>query len=500
MALPWQAAATRAAEMVAGWEEHEPGGVVLGFDSIGPRFLEARGLASLDHGLPFTPATPVRLASITKHIFCAVALKEGMPMHAPLGTMVPGLAPGLAAVPLRRALDMTGGLPDLADSFGLLGIPATADFSRTALLALARGLPDVNFTPGESIAYSNTGYRLAESALQAPFGSLLARHFPNHDLFYPEDSSDAVPGLAGGYWHDPGQGWRRGRYGLNFSASGGLAASAEALMRWSQHLMEEKGSLEGLWPRLTESGRLSDGRETGYGLGLSRVALPGPALWGHGGSLPGYKNHLLLAPDLRIGVVVLSNRDEASAYRIALSVLATLTGTALPCAASLPPGLYAEEEGPFWVDCSGDAILLMGAQEPLWQHESGDAIGLQSHQPFQLKATPEGLSGMLGHRTCLLRKVDPTARLDRGLLGRWAGTAFGSEVALEVREGMNGTELVLPGLPGSVAALRPLGPGKALAERVAGPSRIRFALWLSRPDELLLVSQRSRVFRFNRTG
>ena len=499
MSLSWQQAASCAAALVSGWAEDEPGGVVLGFDRSGPRFVEARGLASLEHGLAFDAATPTRLASITKHLFCAVALREGMDMAAPLGARVPGLPEAVATVPLGRALGMTGGLPDLAESFGLLGVPASASFGRPTLLEAARALPGLNFAPGSSISYSNTGYRLAESALPEPFGALLDRHFPGLGVFYPEDEAEPVPGLATGYWKDTGRGWKRGRYGLNYSASGGLACSAEALMRWSLRLMRGEGGTAGLWGALARSGTLLDGSETGYGLGLSRVPLEGPVLWGHGGSLPGYKNHLLLAPELGVGVIVLSNREETGAFRMSLAVMAALAGLALPPPARLPAGLFAQPDGPGWVDSTGDSVFLLGAQEALSQGGDGTARGLQAHLAFGLRVTEEGaLAGSLGHRECRLLPVPESAPLDARLLGDWVGEGLGCEARLTVAEGPDGPRIRLPGQPRHWAGLRALGPGKALAERVSPPSRSRFALWLGAPDDLRLVSQRSRVLSFRR--
>ncbi|KAA2212116.1 serine hydrolase domain-containing protein [Teichococcus oryzae] len=498
MKLSWQQAAEKAADLVAGWNAGEPGGVVLGFDRRGPRFAHAAGLASLEHRLPFTTATPTRLASITKHVFCAAVLREGMDLRAPLGALVPGLAPPIAAVPMRRALDMTGGLPDLGESFGLIGIPGSASLDRPTLLDLARSLPGLNFAPGSSIAYSNTGYRLAESALQAPFPDLLSRHFPEHGFAYPEDEAEPVPGLATGYWRDPARGWRRGRYGLNFSASGGLACSADTLMRWALRLMAGEGGTARLWEALACQGRLRDGTETGYGLGLSRAPLPGPPLWGHGGSLPGYKDHILMLPGAGAGVIVLSNREDTGAYRMSLEVMAALAGLDLPSAGRLPIGVFAEEDGPFWVESSGDALQLLGAPEPLHAAPDGTVQGLQPHLPFRLRVEAGGLEGRLGHRHARLEPVAADAPLDGRLLGSWTGHAFGDMARLDIKSGENGPELHLPGVSSRRLALRSLGPGKALAERPNPPGAYRFAIWLEQPNSLVLVSQRSRMLRFQR--
>src|SRR5690606_18158394 len=102
-----------------------------------------------------------------------------------------------------------------------------------------------------------------------------------------------VPNLATGYWKSP-QGWRRGRYGLHFSASGGITGTARDLATWAHALLVGRGPAAGLLRTLAAPRALLDGTPTGYGLGLARAPLGGHELIGHGGSLPGYKNHFLI--------------------------------------------------------------------------------------------------------------------------------------------------------------------------------------------------------------
>ena len=67
MALDWTRAATRAQEIVANWQGAAgPGGAVVLFDRDGVREAFAGGLASIEYGVPFTPQTPNRFASISK--------------------------------------------------------------------------------------------------------------------------------------------------------------------------------------------------------------------------------------------------------------------------------------------------------------------------------------------------------------------------------------------------------------------------------------------------
>ena len=117
MTLDWTRAASRAQEIVANWQSAAgPGGAVVLFDRDGVREAFAGGLASIEYGVPFTPQTPNRFASISKHVLAVALLRAGIPLDAPLGRWLGELPAPLAAVELGRALDMTGALPDMMES------------------------------------------------------------------------------------------------------------------------------------------------------------------------------------------------------------------------------------------------------------------------------------------------------------------------------------------------------------------------------------------------
>jgi CubicO group peptidase (beta-lactamase class C family) len=488
--------------IAAAWSgEAGPGGAIVLFDRGGLCGAAAGGLASLEHGLPFTPATPSRWASISKSFCAATALLAGFDTAAPLGQLVPGLAPPLAAVPLERALDMTGGIPDLMETLWLLGVPFTASLSDAELLELCRRLPGTGGPPGVEMAYSNTGWRLVAAAFAARggegYGQALRRLVLGPlglgDVAFPEDEASPVPGLATPYWHD-GTGWRRGRYGLHFSPSGGLAGSAEALARWGSALLAGRGPLGGMLARLSAPRRFPDGADSFYRTGLSALSLDGLELIGHGGSLPGIKTHLLMAPALGCGVALLSNREDTDPLWLALRVMAAMTGRPLPRPAALPPGLYAEASGEAWAEVEGETVTFMGVTDRLFADGDG-ARTLPAYLEASLRpGEGSAIEGRIGGVTRRLLPVPAGTALDPALVGTWRNEAF--DVSLEVRP--DGTAR-MPGIhPRGAETLRPLPGGRALADRRHGPWRARPLLWLQPNGSLRLASHRSRVLDFRR--
>jgi CubicO group peptidase (beta-lactamase class C family) len=478
-----------------------PGGAIVLFDRDGVRESASGGFAVIEHRLPFTPDTQNRLASISKHICAALLLREGVPLEKTLGSFIPELPEALGAVPLGRALDMTGALPDMMEALWQQGTPFTASLSASEVFAAACHLPGLNAQPGTEMAYSNTGWRLAQAILERRTGKSAAQLVEglmapaSLPIRFVSDESEIVPGLATGYWHD-GQGWRRGFYGFNFSASGGMAGSAAGLARWAAGLMAGRGSQAGLLDRLTAPRRFMDGSESLYRLGLVATQLGETQVIGHGGSLTGYRNHMLMAPEQGVGVVVLTNREEDALWP-ALRVLAALTGEALPGDPErVPAGLYATEEGPFWAEFAGGAISFMGGYEKLVADGEDGMRSLPAYLDIRLKTEADGaLAGTIGGVSRRLLPVPAETRLDERLVGGWRDDRLGVEITIRA----DGTaSWPWAGAIGRETRLTPLPGGRALADLAHGPWRHRPCLWLQPDGSLRLAGHRSRILHFQR--
>ena len=495
MTPDWNAAAAQAATFTARWAG-QPGGVFVLFDRNGPRAHAAGGLASLEHQVPFTANTPSRYASISKHFLAATLLLEGFELESPLGTLLPDLPEAIGAVPLVRALTMTGGLPDMMEVLWQQGLPFTTTLGAEDIMRALRRVPGLCAEPGTEMAYSNTGWRLAQAALEAkagrPYGAVLRERLLEplgSAIAFPYDETDPVPGLATGYWMDPADKdrWRRGRYGLHISASGGLAGSANALAHWMAALMSGRGPLSGLLTRL-----LAPGRPGAYRLGLVETHLGGARIVGHGGSLPGYRNHLLFVPEAGIGVAFLSNRDEDS-LPPALTVLAALLGERPLRSPGLRPGLFAAPEGPVWAELHPDAIEFMGARERLFW-DRGDYRSVPGTLEMTFLLEHEAIEGRFGGVGRRLTRVPAGLALDKSLVGTWREPAFGAEIV--IRE--DGTARFPLGVSlGRETTLTPLPGPRALAT-------LPHLMWKHRPclwrdgETLRLASHRARVLNFER--
>lgn len=498
----WLEGAAEAEAIAAEWSRQSgPGGAIVLFGRDGQKQQASGGLAVLEHGIPFTADTVNRLASISKHILAAQLLHAGIALDAPLSASLDGLPEPLAAVELGRALDMTAALPDMMESLWQQGVPFTAGLSEAEIRARAWRLPGLNGSPGTEMAYSNTGWRLGQLVLCRHLGISYAEAVDSFmarlgiAMRFVQDETECVPGLATGYWRDGGQ-WRRGRYGMHFSASGGIAASANALAGWAAALLLGSGPLAGLLDRLSAPRFFRDGSPSVYRLGLVESRLGAATVLGHGGSLPGYRNHLLIVPAAGIGVVVLTNREEDALWP-AMRVLAALLGEALPAIPTDgPSGLFAAADGPAWAELAPGEISFMGGYERLVGDGAGGLRSLPAYLDVRLDVGDgDALEGMIGGVRRRLQRVPATTSLDPRLCGRWRERAAGSELVIR----SDGFAEMPWAAPGRVETrLTPLPGARALADLVHGPWRHRPCLWLQPDGTLRLASHRARILHYDR--
>ena len=278
--MNWSKASAAAAAIAQGWtREGGPGGAILLFDADNIRAEAFGGRASLELDIPFRADTATRYASISKQFFTALLVQDGrIGLDDRLGAHIE-LPSALALVPVARALDMTGGVPDVVDTMGRLGAPSTATLDRHALMRFVRTLPGLNFPPGTEISYSNTGYRILQAAFDAKgaeYGAALHERFAvplGLTISLPEDETDPVANLATGYGAARADG-SAAAMGCTFGVrrANGQRARSRGL---GQALTAGRGPAAGLLARLGARRTLADGRATAYGLGLARSVLPG---------------------------------------------------------------------------------------------------------------------------------------------------------------------------------------------------------------------------------
>jgi CubicO group peptidase (beta-lactamase class C family) len=278
------------------------------------------GLANAEYGIPMTPRTLSRAASITKTMTATLVLRlmqQGrIALDAPLADFIPAIRPDLATATVRDLLTHRSGLPHGMDE--TLPLPARNETLASFTLDY---LPHYALGPRGVYAYSNPGYavlgHVAEVAGEAPYLELMQREVldplrmssttfePSVALTYGCAASHGGDGTVSHRFFD-----YPGRYpaGFAFTHVEDLLGLANVLTNRSYLLdPETRAHMQ------TPQADCGDGRW--YGLGVLVEERDGRRRVGHTGYVLDYASRLDTAPDEGIAVAMLFNqstfRDEA---------------------------------------------------------------------------------------------------------------------------------------------------------------------------------------------
>lgn len=278
----------------------------------------ARGLASVELGVPMQPDQLLRIGSVTKQVAAAALLRlidNGQAkLDDPLSKYLPDYPNG-SKITLLQLLNHTSGVKSYTGIAGYMGNPVRRDLSTAELIKEFKDLP-VDFAPGEKWAYNNSGYVLLGAVIEAISGS--SWHQSIDDLLLKPSQINSVhyqagdrlfKGMAQGYTLN-GQGQVAPAGFISMTqpqAAGALIANTEGLWRWNQALHGGKLISKASYERMvTPEGAA---KANNYGFGISAGKLRDQVMLSHGGGIHGFVSMLNYLPASQTTVVVLRNSD-----------------------------------------------------------------------------------------------------------------------------------------------------------------------------------------------
>ncbi len=296
-----------------------PGASVLVLKDGEVVYKKAFGMADLEAGVPATPATNFRLASVTKQ-FTAMAVlvlvDEGrLALDARLTDLFPDFPAYGQAIAVRHLLTHTSGLIDYED---LIPDTTTIPVKDHDVLTSMRGQDSTYFEPGSQFRYSNSAYAVLAMVVERVSGQSFAAFLADR-IFEPlgmagtvafEDGLSTVPKRAFGYAGDEGR-FTRNDQSLTSAVlgDGGVYSSVEDLLLWYRALDEGRLLSAPLMAEVFTPAENTRHDGAGYGFGWFVGEYAGrPSVW-HAGSTVGFRNAVERLTDDGLTVIVLTNRD-----------------------------------------------------------------------------------------------------------------------------------------------------------------------------------------------
>lgn len=324
-------------------------GVILIADKGKPIFQAARGQKNYVTGDAMTPNAIFELASITKQ-FTAMGImllkEEGkLGYDDPLEKFVPGLPyPGIT---VRHLLHHTAGLPDYEAMMDQHWDKTKVATNKDIIAYLKQYKPARKAAPGEAYDYSNGGYVLLGSIIEAASGQDYA-NFLRERIFKPLKLTDTdvrkpqdwdlISRFAVGHVIDNETGkpvravdlsevtytvYLGGRVG-----PGRISSTAADLLAWDRALRTERLIKAADLAEAHKPATLNDGKLSAYGFG---VMIPDvdPVLGNavtHTGGNPGITNRLTRYLDHDKTVIILSNNAYKNSTALYQDIVDALKG------------------------------------------------------------------------------------------------------------------------------------------------------------------------------
>ncbi len=298
-------------------KKHQLPGLSLAVVRAGkPVKTQGYGVANLETQTPVSEHTVFEIGSITKQFTAVLVLMLAQEKKL-------GLDDKLAShfqvpiawkdITIRQLLNHTSGLKNYT---ALPGFSASRRMKAPDFIKALSAYP-LDFDPGESWAYSNSGYNLLGYLLEKQSGQtywdLLNTRILrplNMSATTSRDPRVIIPQWAAGYEWQGNQLRNRDPNLTDVFAAGAIASSVLDLVKWCSGLDSDQLLKSSQRELLWQPARLAQQRTYPYGFGWRLEDYKGHKNLGHSGSTAGFSSSLQRFPADQLTVIILCNISE----------------------------------------------------------------------------------------------------------------------------------------------------------------------------------------------
>jgi len=289
------------------------------------------GKASLADNLPNTPATKFRLGSVTKQFTAASILlleEQGkLKLEDPIKKYMPDAPAAWDSITFFYLLTHTAGIPNFT-SFP--EYPSTESVAQTPTQVVARFRDKpLNFPPGSSWEYSNSGYVLLGYLIEKISGQTYAQ-FVHDNLFAPlgmkdsgyDSSTEKIERHAVGYAPGPGGPVVASYIDMTIPFSAGaLYSTTQDMLRWEQALFGGKVLKPSSFAKMTTPFK------NNYAMGLGVMTAPnGSRVISHNGGIEGFNTNVTYVTPEKLSIIVLANLNGPAADELSADIRKVANG------------------------------------------------------------------------------------------------------------------------------------------------------------------------------
>ena len=285
-------------------------------------FSKGYGMANLEYEIPNSPATIYHMASVSKQFtaysIVLLARQGKLQLEDDIHKYLPWFPDLKEKITIRNLLNHTSGIRDQWQLLAISGTRLDDVITQDHIVKLLSKQQALNFKPGEQYSYSNSGYTMLAEIVKSVTGQTL-RKFTDSAIFKPL-------GMANTHFHDEYTEIEKNRsYSydrtdsvhftnsiLSYSVAGAtsLFTNINDMSKWVMNFYDYKIGDQQDISMLTQKGKLNSGKELSYALGIVSDTYKGWRQFSHSGGDAGYRTHVAVFPDLKMGFIVFSNLGD----------------------------------------------------------------------------------------------------------------------------------------------------------------------------------------------
>ena len=337
---PAKSKLTEVDRIFAAFNTHTPG-CAVGVSEHGTVALRAGyGMADLERSVPVNADTVFESGSVAKQ-FTAMAIlllaQQGkISLDDPMRKYLPELPDYGASPTVRHVLSHVSGLREWRLIATFSGTPeGTYVLDNHDLLRIASKQRALNFDPGTTYSYTNTGFNIATILIERALNNgKTFQEFTREAIFEPlqmthtrwrDDFRAVVPNRALAYGFRAG-GWIQDTPVENIIGAGGMLSTVGDWLLWNENFTHAKVGGPEIVKMQQTPAILSGGKTIAYAAGLTIGTFDGFREVSHGGATGGYRTWIGRYPEKGVSVAVMCNSAQANPTQLGRETARLWTG------------------------------------------------------------------------------------------------------------------------------------------------------------------------------
>lgn len=283
------------------------------------------GMANLEYGIPITTKTKFHVASLSKQFTAFLILKlqeEGLlSVNDDIRTYIPELPDYGNTITINHLLTHSSGIRDQWRLLELAGWRLDDVIKTEQIFKLIIKQKELNFLPGDSFGYSNSGFTLLAIIVERLTNMSFAHYAKQtifdplqmNDSFFYDDHEEIMSNRAYSYKKENK---RLKKSNLNFATVGptGLFTTIEDMNKWALNFKNITIGNERIFQSMNQKAQKNDGSVSSYAKGQFVKAHNGFKMIYHSGSDAGYRCYFARFPELGYEFIIFANAAYISAY------------------------------------------------------------------------------------------------------------------------------------------------------------------------------------------